>query len=349
MKKPVIAVLFGGCSAEYKVSLQSAAAILRHWNRERYTALPVGITREGEWFHYTGPAEGIADGSWHRKTGLCRPCMISPNRLRRELVVFTPAPARFLLDGAFPVLHGRNGEDGTVQGLLELAGIPIIGCGTLSSALCMDKARAHRLAEQAGVRAPRGAVFERGSPGTAIAGAAESIGYPLFVKPVRAGSSFGVSRVAHREELAPAVEEAARHDAEILLEEAVEGFEVGCAVLGNDTLTIGMVDEVELSGGFFSYEEKYTLRTSVIHCPARISEEKAAEIRRTAAALYRALGCRVFARVDLFLKPDGEVVFNEINTIPGFTAHSRYPAMMRGAGWEFGPLVDRLIALGLEA
>ena len=204
------------------------------------------------------------------------------------------------------------------------------------------------LAALAGVPSPRGIVLEPGFSPAELRRGAEAVGFPLFVKPVRAGSSFGVSRVEEPAQLAPAVEAAFRHDGEILLEEAIPGFEVGCAVLGNRELTVGAVDEVELSRGFFNYTEKYTLQTSAIHCPARIAPQKAAEIRETAKVLYRALGCRGFARVDLFLTPWGEIVFNEVNTIPGFTPHSRYPAMMRAAGIPFRELVSRLIQLGAE-
>ena len=229
-----------------------------------------------------------------------------------------------------------------------MAGVPLVGCGTLSSALCMDKDRAHKLAALAGVRVPRSRLFPEDCAFEELRTAAETLGWPLFVKPVRAGSSFGVRRVEEPAQLAPAVEAAFRHDGEILLEEAIPGFEVGCAVLGNRELTVGAVDEVELSRGFFNYTEKYTLQTSAIHCPARIAPQKAAEIRETAKVLYRALGCRGFARVDLFLTPWGEIVFNEVNTIPGFTPHSRYPAMMRAAGIPFRELVSRLIQLGAE-
>lgn len=171
--------------------------------------------------------------------------------------------------------------------------------------------------------------------------------YPVFVKPVRAGSSFGITKVSGPEELPAAMEEAFRHDSAVILEETIPGFEVGCAVMGNEELTVGLVDEIALSEGFFNYEEKYTLKTSAIHCPARIPPEKAAEIQAAAKTIYRALDCRVFARVDLFLTPDGEIVFNEVNTIPGFTAHSRYPSMMQGIGISFGELVTRLIELGV--
>lgn len=169
----------------------------------------------------------------------------------------------------------------------------------------------------------------------------------MFVKPVRAGSSFGITKVSGPEELPAAMEEAFCHDSAVILEETIPGFEVGCAVMGNEELTVGLVDEIALSEGFFNYEEKYTLKTSAIHCPARIPPEKAAEIQAAAKTIYRALDCRVFARVDLFLTPDGEIVFNEVNTIPGFTAHSRYPSMMQGIGISFGELVTRLIELGV--
>ena len=245
------------------------------------------------------------------------------------------------------MLHGKNGEDGTLQGLLELAGVPVVGCGALASALCMDKDRSHKLAALAGVQVPRSAVFRRGADGAEIRAAAEQLGFPLFVKPVRAGSSFGISRVTSAEDLPRAVGEAFAHDREVLLEEAVPGFEVGCAVLGSEELTVGEVDEIELGQGFFDFEEKYTLKTSAIHCPARISTEQARRIKEAAKKVYRALDCKVFARVDLFLTPAGEVVFNEVNTIPGFTAHSRYPRMMEAAGLGFTELITRIIEGGL--
>ena len=340
-----ILVFFGGCSTEYGVSLESAHAVLTHLDPTRYLALMVGITREGRWLYYTGPMEAIPADRWQEER--CTPCTLSLDRGERQLLLLDGSGRRLSFDAAFPVLHGKNGEDGTLQGLLELAGVPVIGCGALSSALCMDKVRSHQLAALAGASVPKGTVVTRPYAPEALAEAARSVGYPLFVKPVRAGSSFGVTRLEGPEGLIPAVEEAFRHDREVLLEEAVPGFEVGCAVLGNEELTIGLVDEIELSGGFFNFEEKYTLKTSAIHCPARISQEKAAEIQAAAKAIYRALDCRVFARVDLFLTPEGKIIFNEVNTIPGFTSHSRYPTMMKGIGLDFSALVDRIITLGV--
>lgn len=341
-----ILVLFGGCSTEYEVSLHSAYAVLSHMDPARYTPLAVGITREGRWLCYTGDLSRLEDGTWQQAAD-CIPCTPLVDRGAHALLLLDGSGRRLSFDAVFPVLHGRNGEDGTVQGLFELAGVPVIGCGTLSSALCMDKDRAHRLAALSGIRVPRSRVFHPGDDFSQIAQAAEELGYPVFVKPVRAGSSFGITQVAEPEALPAAVEEAFRHDSTVILEETIPGFEVGCAVMGNGELTVGLVDEIQLSEGFFNYEEKYTLKTSAIHCPARIQAEKAAEIQAAAKAIYRALDCRVFARVDLFLTPAGEIVFNEVNTIPGFTAHSRYPSMMQGIGISFGELVTRLIELGV--
>lgn len=343
-----ILVLFGGCSTEYEVSLQSAHGVLQALDRSRFTPLTVGITREGRWLRYPGGLSHLETGDWQAQPD-CVPCTLSLDRGDRRLLWLDGSGRSEGFDAAFPILHGKNGEDGTVQGLLELVGAPIIGCGALSSALCMDKDRAHKLAALAGVRVPRSRLFRRGAVLPQMARAAEELGYPLFVKPVRAGSSFGVSKVNTPDQLPAAVWSAFAHDREILLEEAVPGFEVGCAVLGSDELTVGAVDEIELADGFFDYTEKYSLITSRIYCPARISPEKAAEIQETAKTVYRALDCRVFARVDLFLTPWGEIVFNEVNTIPGFTAHSRYPGMMKAAGWDFGDLVSRLIELGVES
>ena len=343
-----ILVLFGGCSTEYEVSLQSAYGVLSHLDRSRFTPLTVGITREGRWLRYGGPLSGLENGDWASRPD-CVPCALSLDRGDRLLLWLDGSGRSEGFDAAFPILHGKNGEDGTVQGLLELMDAPIVGCGALSSALCMDKDRSHKLAAMAGVRVPRGRLFRRGAVLSQMTRAAEELGYPLFVKPVRAGSSFGVSRVNGPDQLPAAVWAAFAHDREILLEEAVPGFEVGCAVLGNGELTVGAVDEIQLADGFFDYTEKYNLITSRIHCPARISPEKAAEIQETAKTVYRALDCRVFARVDLFLTPWGEIVFNEVNTVPGFTVHSRYPGMMAAAGWEFGSLITRLIELGVEA
>ncbi len=340
--KKTIAVLFGGCSTEYSVSLQSAHAVLSAIDASRYQVLPVGITRAGDWFLYEGPLDRIPEDQWQAPD--CVPAALSPSRSIHGLLVFRPSGLETLpLDGAFPVLHGKNGEDGTVQGLLELAGVPVVGCGVLSSALCMDKVRAHQLAEAAGVKVPPCVVLDRPEELEECREEIKRLGLPLFIKPVRSGSSYGITKASAWSQVPEAVAGAFRHDSRVILEAAVPGFEVGCAVMGTRRLTTGEVDEIELSDGFFNFEEKYTLKTSRIHMPARIPAEKAAEIKDAAARVYRALDCAGFARVDLFLTPEGEIVFNEVNTIPGFTSHSRFPNMMKGIGLDFPTLIDRLL------
>ena len=310
MKKLRVAVIFGGCSPEYSVSLESAHAVITHMDRTRYSPVLVGISQAGNWLYFTGSAEKIKADTWNNPAD-CAPVLMSLDRDTHGILVQTAAGMeKISLDAAFPVLHGRGGEDGTVQGVFELAGVPLVGCGVLASALCMDKDRAHRLARAAGVNVP-------------------------------------ASAAANRDELPAAIRLAFEYDDHILLEEAISGFEVGCAVLGNDDLTVGELDEIELADGFFSYTEKYTLKTSAIHVPARIPAAKAAEMKKAAQRIYRALGCRGFARVDMFLDEKGRIVFNEVNTIPGFTAHSRYPSMMKAIGMSFEQVVSSAIELAV--
>lgn len=348
MQKKNLAIIFGGNSTEYEVSLQSAYSVFENINRDNYQVIPIGVTRNGDWYHYTGSYEKIPDNTWSKDGDNLFPVAVSPNRSLRGFWQFsddrTDACTFLPVDLVFPVLHGKNGEDGTVQGLFELAGIPVVGCGTLASALCMDKDRAHRLAGAAGVSVPKSVTFRRYDQKEALSKIRQDLTYPLFVKPVRAGSSFGITKVLAEQELSAAVELAFQHDEEVIVEEAVDGFEVGCAVLGTDRLTVGRVDEIQLSDGFFDYTEKYTLKTSKIHMPARIDGETERRIQETAKMIYRTLGCSGFARVDMFLTPSGDIVFNEVNTIPGFTSHSRYPNMMKGIGLSFAEMLDKLLA-----
>lgn len=347
MKQKRIAVLFGGASSEYEVSLQSAYAVMTHIDKEKYEVLPIGIAQNGAWYLYRGELANIPGDSWFTENH-CVPVAVSPDRnLHGILLIKGTGVEEVSLDGALPILHGKNGEDGTVQGVLELADIPLIGCNTMSSAICMDKETAHRLARECGVKVPASYTITEGDrmDKARIEAYGEKLGYPLFVKPLRAGSSFGITKVAGKEQLLPAVEHAFAYDSHVILEEMIEGFEVGCAVLGTEELTVGEVDEIELSEGFFDYTEKYTLKSSQIHVPARISEQKAKEIKDAAVRIYRGLGCGCFARVDMFLTPQGEIYFNEVNTIPGFTAHSRYPNMMKAAGISFEEILSRLLAL----
>ncbi len=343
-----IAVIFGGHSSEYEVSLQSAFSVLQNINENKFEVFPVGITREGEWYHYTGGLEQIRDNSWGEEKENLHSVAVSQSRPAPGFLVFDGDGCRRIpVDLVLPVLHGRNGEDGTLQGLFELAGIPVAGCGTLSSALCMDKDRAHKLVGLAGIAVPKAVAFRQADQEAACRKVKETLSCPLFVKPLRAGSSLGITRITKMQELFSAVEFAFTYDTEVIVEEEVDGSEVGCAILGDEVLTVGRVDEVALSGSFFDYTEKYTLQSSRIYMPARVERKTEERIQETAMAIYRTLGCSGFARVDMFYTSSGEIVFNEVNTIPGFTSHSRYPNMMKGIGLSFTEVLDKLLSLYL--
>lgn len=345
MKKR-IAVLFGGNSTEYEVSLQSAYSVLKNMDNNKYDIVPIGITREGEWYHYTGEYSHIEDNTWMNEVEHIFPIVVSQSRLDKSLIQFSKEHCEWIkIDLAFPVLHGKNGEDGRLQGLFELAGIPVVGCDTLSSALCMDKDRAHIVVQAMGIAVPKGITFKQWQQDEALLKIDKSLTYPMFVKPIRSGSSFGITKVNEKAQLEKAVENAFQYDDEVIVEEAIDGFEVGCAILGKDELTVGRVDEIELAGGFFDFTEKYTLQSSKIHMPARIDKDTENRIQETAKIIYKALNCSGFARVDMFLTKENEIVFNEVNTIPGFTTHSRYPNMMKGAGLSFRDILDKLIGL----
>jgi len=349
MSKKKIAILFGGRSTEYEVSLQSAYAVISHTDRNKYEAVMIGIERiSGQWFWYQGDPDEIARDTWYGKEN-CIPIFVPTDQKAHGFYYLQNGQMRVLpLDGALPILHGKNGEDGTVQGALMLAGIPVIGCGALSSALCMDKELAHRVAAEQGILVPRSFTVQKPYDDLLLWKQAKELGYPLFVKPVRSGSSFGITMVQKEEELIPAVETAFGHDDRVILEEMIEGREVGCAVIGTRELLTGEVDEIELSEGFFDYTEKYTLKTSQIHVPARVPAALSGQIRRTALKIYRALGCSGFARVDLFLTKEGAIYFNEVNTIPGFTPHSRFPNMLKAVGYSFSDIVNRILEEGLR-
>ena len=351
MDKLNVAVIFGGYSSEYSVSLESASAVISNLDRDKYNPIPIGITKDGDWFYFHGNISAIREDTWNQQ-GDCIPAALSPNRSEHCLMLIENGAVKKLpIHVVFPVLHGKFGEDGTVQGAAELAGIPLAGCGVLASALCMDKDRAHKLAEAAGIRVPQAIVLKKEPFGTEYCCADEfaaQIGYPLYVKPVKAGSSYGVTKVTAYGQLHNAIALAFQYDDQVIIEENIDGFEVGCAVLGRDTLMVGQVDEIELSGGFFDFTEKYTLKTSAIHVPARIHADKAEEVKQAAKIIYQALGCSGFARVDMFLTPEGQIVFNEVNTIPGFTPHSRFPNMMKAAGHTFGEILDKIIELAVN-
>jgi D-alanine--(R)-lactate ligase len=342
MDRLKLGIIFGGCSEEHPISVKSAQEVARHLDVAKYEPFYIGITTSGAWKLCDGPGADWEDGS-------CRPAVLSPDRSVHGLLVLEKGPpARYetiSLDLALPVLHGKLGEDGAVQGLLELSGIPYTGCDIQSSALCMDKSLTYMVARAAGIATPSFwtvTTNENIDP--------DQLTYPVFVKPARSGSSFGVSKASRKDELPGAVKAASQYDSKVLIEEAVVGSEVGCAILGDDLdLLAGEVDQIALSHGFFRIHQEDDPESgsdnSTVTVPADISEEARSLVQETARAVYRALGCRGLARVDMFLKEDGQVVLNEVNTLPGMTSYSRYPRMMAAAGLPLAEVINRMVAL----
>lgn len=337
-----IAVIFGGKSSEYGVSLQSATSVLKHLDKKQYEIYPIGITQQGTWYYYTGDYASIEADMWQQDCRLLKELQLKLDLKTKGFIL--PNDTLLAIDVAFPVLHGKNGEDGTIQGLLEMLQIPYVGCGILASALCMDKDRAHRLVQEAGIRSPQAITLKKSDQNFQM-----DLAYPVFVKPVKAGSSLGISCVNEQATLNTAIELAFQYDDVVIIEEAIEGFEVGCAVMGYDELTVGRVDEIEIHQSFFDFQEKYHPESAKIHAPARLSAQLEKEIQETACRIYQILGCQGLARVDLFLTPQQTLVFNEVNTLPGFTANSRFPTMMKLAGIPFDALLNQLIHSALEA
>ena len=345
MEKIKVAVLFGGQSTEHAVSLQSACAVLHAMKGTRFEAVPVGITREGRWFWYRGPLDAVGEGVWEKEE--CAPVTLTPDASVHGLLV--QGAGSLYLDAAFPVLHGKNGEDGTVQGLLALAGIPCVGCGVLASALCMDKDAAHRLARAAGVEVPPCAVLHAPPRPEVLAACTHGLRYPLFVKPANAGSSVGISKARDMAELEAAVDLALQHDSRVVFERFVQGQEVECAVRGNDEVSGTHPGEILASAEFYTYDDKYISGTSRVAIPAQLAPEKLDEVRDLAVRAYRALCCKGLARVDFFVEHGTQrVLLNEINTLPGFTSISMYPKLMLAAGETYPGLLDSLITLALE-
>jgi D-alanine---(R)-lactate ligase len=338
-----VAIIFGGSSEEHPISVKSAQEVAKSLDPEKYEPFYIGITKSGAWKACDGP-----DADWESDS--CRPAILSPDRNVHGLLVLDQGRYEELrLDLVIPVLHGTRGEDGAMQGLLELSGVPYVGCDVQSSALCMDKSLAYMVARTVGVATPQ--FWTVAATETVDS---DSLTYPVFVKPARSGSSFGVSRVNQEQELRHAVETARQFDTKVLIEEAVIGSEVGCAILGNDLdLVAGEVDRIALSHGFFRIHQERLPEAGSANStpivPADISPEARSLVQETARTLYRALGCTGLSRVDMFLKEDGTVVLNEVNTFPGMTSYSRYPRMMAAAGLPLSEVIDRVVSLALLA
>ncbi|MFE9292519.1 D-alanine--(R)-lactate ligase [Streptomyces niveus] len=344
MARLKVGIIFGGRSDEHPISVKSAREVAKNLDVEKYEPFYIGITKSGVWKLCDGP--GL---DWEND-GECRPAVLAPDSGIHGLLVLQEGKYETIrLDVVLPVLHGPQGEDGATQGLLELSGIPYAGCDVPSSALCMDKSLAYVVAGSAGIATPD---FRTLTAGEDID--ADRLSFPVFVKPARSGSSFGVSKVSGKDELPGAVETARRYDSKVLIEEAVTGEEVGCAVLGSGLdPTVGEVDRIALSHGFFRiHQEDAPERgsdNSAAIVPADIPAASRALVQETAKAVYRALGCGGLARVDMFLTGDGRVVLNEVNTFPGMTSYSRYPRMMAAAGLPLADVLDRVLTAALTS
>ena len=351
MKK--VLVLFGGVSSEHDISLISAKSVIENIPKDKYEPVLMGITKDGEWYLYNGSVDALPKDKWLENKENITPATISLSRADHGIVVFGDEISKIRIDVVFPVLHGKNGEDGTIQGMLQLAGIPYVGCDMISSACCMDKVYTNTLADAAGIPQAkwlgvREYDYSKEKEST-LTKAEEYLGYPIFVKPANAGSSVGVSKATDKQSLDEAIIKAFKEDSKLVLEEGISGAEVEVAVLGNDEPIASVVGEVEACNDFYDFDAKYINSASNLYIPARLSEEKAEEVRRAAVNAYKALGCSGLARVDFFVRhSDGAVMLNEPNTIPGFTSISMYSKLFAASGVPYPELVDRLICFAME-
>ena len=354
MKKLNVCILFGGISPEHEVSLRSAEFVLNNLDTEKYNVLPVGITKNGEWFLFGGKDYSLLpQGTWmeHPEN---RRAVISPARGQGLLSFDGESIVRQQIDVVFPVLHGENGEDGAMQGLLQMAGIPYVGPHVSASAVAMDKTLTKLVVDQAGVpqaawQLVRSTELENHMENTLDA-LELRFRYPMFVKPAGTGSSVGVSKAKDRDALQTALANAAKFDKKILVEEFIHGREIEVAVMGNDTPVASICGEIDSGADFYDYDAKYITDTSTAYVPARIPEDVQEIIREAAVKVYSAIGCQGLSRVDFFATyEENRVVFNEINTLPGFTSISMYPKLFEASGIPSKELIDQLLKLAMEA
>ncbi|HBR01118.1 MAG TPA: D-alanine--D-alanine ligase A [Ruminiclostridium sp.] len=357
-----VTVLFGGQSSEHEVSRVSAQCVLENIDKERFDIQTIGITKNGEWLKYDGDIKLIGTGDWEqtarKKLSEAGPSVPgsgeSPIPTCMDLVSFKDNKGRSeKVDVVFPVLHGPNGEDGSVQGLLQLADVPYVGCNILASAAGMDKEFSKLVFDNAGIPQADYIKVMRGEIGGAIPflieKVTEKLGWPCFVKPANAGSSVGISKVKKPEDLEEALNFAAQYDAKILIEEFIEGRELECAVLGNDNPIASTVGEIVPCNDFYDYSAKYIDGKSDTIIPADIEPQIMEQIRDYAVRAFKALGCSGLSRVDFFVeRKTGRVILNEINTMPGFTSISMYSKLWEASGIPYSELITRLIDLAFE-
>jgi len=347
LNKKTIAVLFGGQSSEHEVSRISASTIISNIDQSKYFVIPVGITKDGRWMIYNGPVENIKNGDWEK---FGTPAVLSPDASQKGLLKIVGTKVKLIpVDAVFPVLHGLNGEDGTVQGLFELAQIPYVGCGVLASAVSMDKAYTKIIAKHAKIRQAEFIVVMRDDihKKSVLTKIEKKLGYPCFIKPANAGSSVGITKAHNAEEALEGMVLAAEHDRKIVIEKNVTGREVECAVLGTGKGTkASTVGEVLAAAEFYDYDAKYNNAESRTVIPADLDAKIVEEIRKEAVKVFNAVDGAGLARVDFFVEEGtNKVIFNELNTLPGFTSISMYPKLWEAVGLPINELIDELIEL----
>lgn len=348
MKK--VLIVFGGASSEHSVSEVSASSVIKNIPADAYEIFMLGITKDGRWYLFEGSPDDLPDGKW-LESGKCSPAFISPDTSVHGIVILKNGNYRTeYIDVAFPVLHGKNGEDGTIQGLLQLSGIPFVGCDTASSAICMDKALTNTMADAAGIaQAKWASLLKIDCSDSSLSDIVQKLGYPIFVKPANAGSSVGIGKAKDFDELKVAAFNAFEHDRKVVFEECIIGSEIECSVLGNDEPVAAVVGEVVPCNEFYDYNAKYINEASALYIPARLDLSVQNAVREEAIKVYKALGCSGISRVDFFVCNNGEqILFNEINTIPGFTSISMYPKMFEAAGVSYSELIDSILKLAIN-
>lgn len=352
-----VGIIFGGRSGEHDVSLVSAASIMKALNKDKYEIIPIGITRSGVWLTDVTTEMMQQYSKTKSKDALkgARKIVFSSDTENTGLIVLNNNGKNELikLDVVFPINHGTYGEDGTLQGMLDQADMPYVGCGVLASSAGMDKTIAKRLFKDAGIDiAPYVEVLRsewRKNPDSATAKVEKELGYPCFVKPVNSGSSVGISKARNGAEFKAAMDEAAKYDRKILIEKGINAREIEVSVMGNDEPEASLPGEIVPCNEFYDYSAKYIDDKSKLSIPAKLSDDLIAKIRETAVKAYKALDCAGLARVDFFVeKETNNIIINEINTLPGFTSISMYPKLWEATGLPYSQLLDKLIDLAIE-
>lgn len=350
-RKLRVGILFGGKSAEHEVSLMSAKNVIKAIDKEKFEPVLIGIDKTGKWHTYSGHRLGKGGTISLPDSSEASSVTLVPGSDKYELVGAYDTDLRVGLDVVFPVLHGPMGEDGTIQGFLELADLPYVGSGILGSAIGMDKDVAKRLLRDAGIRITDFMVVrEEDLDGLDAKSTISDLSLPIFVKPANMGSSVGVSKVDREEDLLTAIHEALKYDTKVLLERAVFGDEIECSVLGNATPKASAIGRViPQEDGYYSYNAKYIDEDgAILEIPANISKVVSDEAKRVALKTFKVLGCEGMARVDMFATKDGSIIVNEVNTIPGFTGISMYPKLWEVSGVSYEQLINELVQLAIE-